>query len=95
MMMREEGLRLTIGTDSLSSNDDLDMVREMLSIQENFPDVPLGEIVIWASRNGAEFLGKGDVLGSIIPGRKPGLVLIDHLNNGGRLTTASRSRRIL
>lgn len=95
MMMREEGLRLTIGTDSLSSNDDLDMVREMLCIQENFPDVPLGEIVIWASRNGAEFLGKGDVLGSIIPGRKPGLVLIDHLNNGGRLTTASRSRRIL
>lgn len=48
-------MRLTVGTDSLSSNDDLDMVREMFCIQENFPDVPLGEIISWATRNGAEF----------------------------------------
>lgn len=94
-MMRAEGLRLTVGTDSLSSNDDLDMVREMFCLQENFPEVPLAEIIVWASRNGAEFLGKGDVLGRISAGMKPGLVFIDHLDGEGRLTTASTSRRIL
>lgn len=94
-MMRAEGLRLTVGTDSLSSNDDLDMVREMFCLQENFPEVPLAEIIGWASRNGAEFLGKGDVLGRISAGMKPGLVFIDHLDGEGRLTTASTSRRIL
>lgn len=94
-MMRSEGLRLTIGTDSLSSNDDLDMVREMFCLQENFPEVPLAEIIGWASRNGAEFLGKGDVLGRISTGMKPGLVFIDHLDCEGKLTTASTSRRIL
>ena len=94
-LMRKEGLRLTIGTDSLSSNDDLDMVREMFCIQENFPDVPLGEIISWATRNGAEFLGKGDVYGRLAEGFKPGVAVIDHIDKEGRLTTASKSIRII
>lgn len=94
-LMRKEGMRLTIGTDSLSSNDDLDMVREMFCIQENFPDVPLGEIISWATRNGAEFLGKGDVYGRLVEGFKPGVAVIDHIDKEGRLTTASKSIRII
>ena len=94
-LMRKEGLRLTIGTDSLSSNDDLDMVREMFCIQENFPDVPLGEIISWATRNGAEFLGKGDVYGRLAKGFKSGVAVIDHIDKEGRLTTASKSIRII
>lgn len=94
-LMRKEGMRLTIGTDSLSSNDDLDMVREMFCIQENFPDVPLGEIISWATRNGAEFLGKGDVYGRLAEGFKPGVAVIDHIDKEGRLTTASKSIRII
>lgn len=94
-LMRKEGMRLTIGTDSLSSNDDLDMVREMFCIQENFPDVPLGEIISWATRNGAEFLGKGDVYGRLAEGLKPGVAVIDHIDKEGRLTTASKSIRII
>ena len=94
-LMRKEGMRLTIGTDSLSSNDDLDMVREMFCIQENFPDVPLGEIISWATRNGAEFLGKGDVYGRLAGGFKPGVAVIDHIDKEGRLTTASKSIRII
>lgn len=94
-LMRKEGMRLTIGTDSLSSNDDLDMVREMFCIQENFPDVPLGEIISWATRNGAEFLGKGDVYGRLAEGVKPGVAIIDHIDKEGRLTTASKSIRII
>ena len=94
-LMREEGMKLTIGTDSLSSNDDLDMVSELFCIQENFSDIPMGEMLAWASRNGAEFLGKEDIYGSIEPGKKPGLVAIGHLDTRGRLTTASRSYRLV
>ncbi|MBR1405422.1 MAG: amidohydrolase family protein [Bacteroidales bacterium] len=94
-LLRANGMKLTVGTDSLSSNDDLDMVAELFCLQENFPQVPLGEMLGWACRNGAEFLGKEDVLGTIEPGKRPGLVLIDHLSPEGRLTTASASYRIV
>ena len=49
----------------------------------------------WACRNGAEFLGKEAVFGTLEPGKRPGLVLIDHLSPEGRLTTASASYRIV
>lgn len=94
-LMRRNGMRITVGTDSLSSNDDLDMVGEIFCLQQNFPDVPLGEIFTWACLRGAEFLGKDDVLGSIEPGKKPGLVAVSNLSGDGRLTTASSSKRII
>ena len=92
-MMRREGLTLCVGTDSLSSNDELDMVRELYCLQEHFPEVPLEELLEWACRNGARFLGKEDVLCSFAPGSKAGVVLIDHLQDG-RLTAESHSRRL-
>lgn len=94
-VMRRNGLRITVGTDSLSSNDDLDMISEVFCLQQNFPQVPLGEILTWACLRGAEFLGKEDVLGSLTPGKKPGIVAVSNLSAEGRLTTASSSRRIL
>ena len=94
-LLRSNGMKLTIGTDSLSSNDDLDPVAELFCLQENFPQVPLGEMLGWACRNGAEFLGKEAVFGTLEPGKRPGLVLIDHLSPEGRLTTASTSYRIV
>lgn len=94
-MMRRKGLKLTIGTDSLSSNDTLDMVKEMYCLQAAFPEVPFAEILLWACRNGAEFLGKDGMLGSIEPGKKPGLVFIDNIDENGRLTSESRSFRIV
>lgn len=94
-LLRTNDLKLTVGTDSLSSNDDLDMVAELFCLQENFPQVPLGELLTWACRNGAEFLGKETEMGTLAPGKRPGLVLIDHIAADGRLTTASRSYRIV
>ena len=94
-LMRNNGLRLTIGTDSLSSNDGLDMVKEMLCLQENFPELSLAELLEWACFNGALFLKKADVLGSIEVGKKPGLVLIDKLGENGNLTQLSSSFRIV
>ena len=93
-MMRRSGIRLCLGTDSLSSNDSLDMVSEMLCLQENFPSLGFGEILSWCCRGGADFLGKGDILGSIAPGKRPGLVFIDHLDREGKLTSGSESYRL-
>ena len=94
-LMIENGLKLTVGTDSLSSNDDLDIVAELRCLQDNFDGLELGELLTWACRNGAEFLSKQDVYGHIAPGMKPGLVYIDNIGDGARLTPQSRSYRVI
>ena len=94
-LMRENGLAILVGTDSLSSNDDLDMVKEMACIHENFPEVPMGEIVRWATLNGALFLGKEAGFGSFAEGKHPGIVRVSDVDADGFVTAASRSRRIV
>ena len=94
-LMRKNGLRITVGTDSLSSNDTLDMVKEMYCLQEAFTEVPLGEIVQWATSNGAGFLAKSDILGTLEPGKRPGIVWIKDVSADGRLTAGSSSERII
>ena len=93
-LMRRNGLTLCVGTDSLSSNDDLDMVKELFCLQENFEGLSLGELLTWACRNGADFLARPE-LGALVPGKRPGLVLIDHLGTEGQLTCSSRSQRLI
>ena len=94
-LMRENGLAIGIGTDSLSSNDDLDMVAEMNCLHENFPEVPMSEILTWASLNGARFLSKENELGTLEPGKRPGIVRINAIDKAGFVTSASRSQRII
>ena len=94
-LMRKMGLNIALGTDSLSSNDLLDMVSEMKCLQDHFPEVPMEEMLRWACLNGATFLSKEEELGSLAPGKKPGLVLIHHLDEAGRLTDESASVRII
>ncbi len=92
-VMRESGIPICVGTDSLSSNDQLNMVAELYCLQDAFPQIELGELLEWACLNGARFLGRDAVLGSLEVGKKPGLVLIDKLN-GRRLGAASESHRL-
>lgn len=94
-LMRSKGMTLTVGTDSLSSNSTLDMVKEMYCLQSAFPEVSLGEILTWTCLNGASFLSKDTELGSFAPGKKPGIVLIGNIDGEGRLTAESSSRRII
>ena len=94
-LMRKNGLAIAIGTDSLSSNDDLDMVAEMNCLHENFPEVPMSEILTWASLNGARFLSKENELGTLEPGKRPGIVRINAIDKAGFVTSASRSQRII
>lgn len=94
-LMRSNGLDIMLGTDSLSSNDDLDMVKEMYCLHRNFPEVPMAEILSWASLNGARFLSKDDMLGSLAEGKKPGIVRISDIDGEGYVTSASRSERLI
>ena len=94
-LMRENNLDIIVGTDSLSSNDDLDMIKELACIHENFPEVPMSEILKWACLNGARFLAKDDVLGSIAEGKRPGIVLVKNIDADGNVTNGSVSERLI
>ena len=65
--------KMTIGTDSLSSNWSLNIASEILTIQKYCSYIPLSTLINWASLNGAQALGYDDTLGSIEIGKSPGL----------------------
>ncbi len=95
-MLREEKCKIVIGTDSLSSNKKLSMLSEMKIIQENFPSVKLQELIQWATINGAEALGEANAFGTIEPGKKPGLLLIENLDlENMRLTEETNVKRLM
>lgn len=73
---------VTIGTDSLASNDSLCILSEMKVIQKNYEALSFDELLKWATINGAEFLGFDHDLGTISAGKTPGLNLITNLKNG-------------
>ncbi|MBR6731221.1 MAG: amidohydrolase family protein [Bacteroidales bacterium] len=94
-LMRKNGLAIALGTDSLSSNDDLDIVKELVCLHDNFPEVPMNELLVWACQNGARFLGKEDRLGSLSVGKCPGIVYVSETDNDGFVTAHSRSKRVI
>lgn len=87
-LWREKNLKITIGTDSLASNNSLCVLEEIKMIQKNFPHISTNELLIWACKNGAEFFNY-DKLGSFKSGFKPGVLLIENVN-GLQLTEKSR-----
>ncbi len=77
-LFRSNSSKITLGTDSLASNHQLSILEEMKTIQQYFPEIPLPELVNWATLNGATFLGLEKTLGSFEKGKKPGVVLIEN-----------------
>ncbi|WP_298736651.1 amidohydrolase family protein [uncultured Chitinophaga sp.] len=77
MLLRRQQCTLTLGTDSLASNHQLSVWKEIQTIQQHFPSIPLTEILQWATLNGAKALGIAERYGSFAPGKKPGVVLIE------------------
>ncbi len=86
--------KMTIGTDSLTSNWQLSVLEEMKTIARFQSYVPFETLLRWASLNGAEALGFENELGSIEAGKKPGLNLLD-LDENLKLTQQTQVRRIL
>ncbi len=75
-MFLENGLNITIGTDSLASNDSLSLLDELKTISKHFPQIPFETLITWGTKNGAEFLGMEKDFGTIEKGKKPGLNLL-------------------
>ncbi len=77
----DEGIRVALGTDGSSSNNTLDMFREMrlaamISASQGTAVSPY-EIVEMATRNGAEALGRLDSCGTLEEGKDADIVLMD------------------
>lgn len=68
---------MTIGTDSLSSNWQLSIWKEIKAIKKYNSYLDLSEILSWATINGAKALSMDDTLGSFCAGKSPGVVHID------------------
>lgn len=87
--------RMTIGTDSLTSNWQLSILEEMKTILRLQSYLSLETVLEWATLNGASALGFEDQLGSLELGKTPGLVLIENLDPSGNLQKNSRARRLI
>jgi aminodeoxyfutalosine deaminase len=74
--------RMTIGTDSLTSNWQLSVLEEMKTIQKFQSYITTDTLMSWATLNGAKALGFEDTLGSIEVGKTPGLNLLNLDENG-------------
>ena len=82
--MLAEGMRLGLGTDGAASNNDLDMFEEMLTAAllakhvTGDPTVaPAAAVLEMATLGGARALGMEDRLGSLEPGKRADLIVVD------------------
>lgn len=87
--------RVSIGTDSLTSNWQLSILEEMKTIARYQSYVPFETLLRWATLNGAEALGFDDTLGSLDPGKTPGLLLLQDMAPAFGLKPETRVRRIV
>jgi aminodeoxyfutalosine deaminase len=62
------GARLALGTDSLASNIDLDLLDEARAVRSLAPHLPADRIVRMVTADGAETLGVGDAFGALAAG---------------------------
>jgi aminodeoxyfutalosine deaminase len=76
-LLRRSGCTITLGTDSLASNHQLSIWKEVETIRQHYPEISLEEILQWATLNGARALGIADQYGSFEKGKRPGVVLIE------------------
>jgi cytosine/adenosine deaminase-related metal-dependent hydrolase len=90
----ETNAQVCIGTDSLTSNWQLNILEEMKTILKYQSYVDFETVLTWATINGAKALDFADSLGTIEIGKTPGLVLIKNMENG-KLTNQSTSKKIV
>ena len=94
-LLRSQKATIVMGTDSYASNWSLNMLDEIKTIQQHLPQIPLDELLGWATLNGAKALQMDKGIGSFEKGKKPGIVLIEGLSNGNKVTESISSRRIV
>ena len=93
-LLRTNGANIIVGTDSYASNWSLNILDELKTIQKHNPQIPLEEMLGWATINGARALQMDKQLGSFEAGKKPGVVIIENVDGENNLSKAV-SRRVI
>jgi cytosine/adenosine deaminase-related metal-dependent hydrolase len=76
------GVKLALGTDSLASCPDLDLRKEIKVLSDRYPDVSPRTLLFISTQGGADALGLGNELGSLEPGKSPGIIAIGNKIKG-------------
>ena len=85
-------INICIGTDSLASNWSLSIIEEL----KMFHDIPLAELLQWATINGAKALGIADKYGSIEIGKRSGVINITGVDlESFTLTPIAKAQRVI
>ena len=79
-LLISENCEITLGTDSLASNNKLSIIKEINTIKKHFSHIPLESLLKMATYNGAKFLGIENKFGLIEKGRNSELNLITNLS---------------
>lgn len=73
-------INLTIGTDSLASNNNLSILDEIKVLQHHHTGLSFDELISWSTYNGAKALNIDSWAGTLEIGKKPGINLIRNFN---------------
>lgn len=84
--------KVTVGTDSLTSNWQLSILEELRTISKYQSYVPFETLLAWATINGAEALQFDEELGSLEAGKKPGVLVLNDLEGDTPETFAIGAR---
>ncbi len=79
-MFLSHSIPMAIGTDSLASNTSLSILDELQCLQNAFPTFTLEKLLQAATYNGACALQMQSKIGSFTSGKKPGVILLEHLD---------------
>ena len=72
----KRGVRVCLGTDSLASNPDLDILAEARFVKQRYPDFDGETLLKMVTLFGAEALGWADECGSLEPGKSADAVAV-------------------
>lgn len=90
----ENNCDIILGTDSLASNHQLNILEEIKTISKYFPDIKTETLLQWATINGAKALQMENEYGSFAIGKKPGVLLIEEVEDG-RIASGSKVRNLM
>lgn len=85
-LLLNSGIPLSLGTDSLASNQQLNILSETETIRQQYSHITTEQLLKWATINGARALHIENKFGSFEKGKQPGVVLADvHLTQSKRI----------
>jgi cytosine/adenosine deaminase-related metal-dependent hydrolase len=91
-LLEKEAVKITLGTDSLASNHQLNILSEMQTLQ-NLKSIAFETLLSWATLNGAEFLEIDSQYGSFEVGKKPGIILLENIEDA-KITAETKIKRL-